>query len=122
MKPIANLIHVNDIESSIAWYKRAFPCAVERDIEGFSVLDINGFWLEIVQADAKVTAGKSGSVTYWQVDDLQTEITRFTALGSVVYRGPMAIEDGQGMCQVTDPSGNLIGLRGPFKHHSDKAE
>ncbi|MEZ8336060.1 glyoxalase/bleomycin resistance/dioxygenase family protein, partial [Vibrio splendidus] len=28
------------------------------------------------------------------------------------YRGPMAIENGLFMCQIEDPFGNLIGLRG----------
>ncbi|TOL44982.1 glyoxalase/bleomycin resistance/dioxygenase family protein, partial [Vibrio parahaemolyticus] len=36
----------------------------------------------------------------------------FQKLGARLYRGPMEIEDGLSMCQVEDPFGNLIGLRG----------
>jgi len=36
-------------------------------------------------------------------------------LGASLYRGPMPIEDGLGMCQLADPFGNLLGLRGLFQ-------
>ena len=117
MKPVANLIHVEDVEDvdfAMKWYKKAFPLAVERKIGKFVYLDLNGFSLELVVADEKVGSGKFGSVTYWEVEDLEAEISRFKGFGSLVYRGPMLIEFGLGMCQVTDPFGNLIGLRGPF--------
>ncbi|WP_431685605.1 VOC family protein [Hahella sp. NBU794] len=112
--PTAILIHVNDIEAGLAWYKKAFPSARERCVDGFRYLDVEGFHIEIVWADAKVPAGKAGTVLYWSVGNLADEIERFLALGSMVYRGPMQIENGLGMCQVTDPFGNLIGLRGPY--------
>jgi len=117
MKPIANLVHVPDVEAALTWYKLAFKEAIERVIDDFVVLDVNGFAIELVNADEKVSAGKCGSVTYWFVDDLEAEIARFMELGSTFYRGPMEIEVGMGMCQVTDPFGNLIGLRGPFHNH-----
>jgi predicted enzyme related to lactoylglutathione lyase len=117
MKPVANLVHVPDVEAALAWYKLAFENAIERVFDDLVVLDVNGFAIELVNADEKVSAGKSGSVTYWSVDDLEAEIARFSELGSIVYRGPMKIEDGMGMCQVTDPFGNLIGLRGPYSNH-----
>ena len=42
-------------------------------------------------------------------------LRHFEGLGAIRYRGPMAIEDGQRMCQVRDPWGNCIGLRGPLE-------
>lgn len=117
MKPIANLIHVEDVDFAMSWYRKAFPLAVERKVGEFLYLDLDGFSLELVAADEKVGSGKFGSVTYWEVEDLETEILRFKELGSLVHRGPMSIEFGLGMCQVTDPFGNLIGLRGPFNNH-----
>lgn len=114
MLPVANLIHVSDVEAALRWYQLAFPRAKLRDIDGFVCLDVDGFLLELVAADEKVCSGKAGSVTYWGVTDLDSEILRFKALGADVYRGPMDMGDGMGMCQVTDPFGNLIGFRGPF--------
>lgn len=116
VKPVAVLIHVHSLAEAREWYKKAFPMATEIHLEkqDFVSLDIDGFTIELVHADQKVSSGKAGSVLYWAVAHLDKAISHFVALGSTVYRGPMAIEDGLGMCQVTDPFGNLIGLRGSY--------
>ncbi|WP_038863193.1 hypothetical protein, partial [Vibrio campbellii] len=80
----------------------------------------NGFSLEIVQADKKVGAGKSGTVVYWSVDNLRVALSHFEELGACLYRGQMEIEDGLSMCQVGDPFGNLMGCVG--KTLSNKLE
>ncbi len=114
MNPSAVLVHVPDVAKGLEWYKKAFPESVSvyhPDFD-FTVLDLNGFSLEIVQADEKVGTGKSGTVVYWSVDNLSVALAHFEALGAYLYRGPMEIEDGLSMCQVEDLFGNLIGLRG----------
>ncbi|MCF9354694.1 glyoxalase/bleomycin resistance/dioxygenase family protein [Vibrio parahaemolyticus] len=98
MNPSAVLVHVSDVAKGLEWYKKAFPEAVpvyHPDFD-FTALDLNGFSLEIVKADKKVGAA----------------LAHFEELGACLYRGPMEIEDGLSMCQVEDPFGNLIGLRG----------
>ncbi|WP_081959347.1 VOC family protein [Aeromonas finlandensis] len=114
MTPVAVLVHVPDVGAALAWYQRAFPNAVAVYYPefNFTVLDLNGFSLEIVQADEKVESGKKGTVVYWSVDSLSRALNHFEALGAKLYRGPMEIENGFSMCQVEDPFGNLIGLRG----------
>ena len=111
---------MRDVQEAIAWYREAFPTAkvVSYSSAEFSFLAIGDFAIELVYADDKVASGKAGTVLYWLVDNLDQEIVRFEKLGSIVYRGPMAIGDGLGICQVTDPYGNLIGLRGKFKRSS----
>lgn len=117
MTPTAILVHVPDVKLGLSWYQKAFPLAIPQYLADFdfTILDINGFSLEIIQADDKVGAGKSGTVLYWSVDSLEASLAHFESLGARLYRGPMAIENGLGMCQVTDPFGNLIGLRGKWK-------
>lgn len=116
MKPTALLIPVDDLSIALKWYQQAFPQAVKKtDAEQkFSWLEIGGIALEPVYADHKVPSSRSGTVLYWEVDDLAESIARFKSIGAFVYRGPMAIGEEIGMCQVTDPFGNLIGLRGFF--------
>ncbi len=75
---------------------------------------MDGFFLEVVQEDDKVGAGNQGTVLYWSVPSLTAAIKHFEELGAKLYRGPMFIENGLGMCQVQDPFGNLIGLRGEY--------
>ncbi|HIF5693401.1 TPA: glyoxalase/bleomycin resistance/dioxygenase family protein [Vibrio parahaemolyticus] len=114
MNPAAILVHVPNVEKGLEWYKKAFPEAVPmNDSEfDFTVLSLNGFSLEVVQADDKVGAGKFGTVLYWSVASLPAALSHFETLGAHLYRGPMEIENGLSMCQVEDPFGNLIGLRG----------
>ncbi|EKA7375353.1 glyoxalase/bleomycin resistance/dioxygenase family protein [Vibrio parahaemolyticus] len=113
MKPIAILIHVPNVEKGLAWYQNAFPSAkpIYHPDSDFTVLELEGFSIEIVQADSKVGVGKNGTVLYWSVVELETSLQHFQSLGAKLYRGPMAIENGLIMCQLEDPFGNLIGLR-----------
>lgn len=107
------MIHVPDVPAALDWYARAFPQAQRREVEGLALLDLNGLTLELVPADAKVAAGAAGSVVYWATEDFTARLAGWQALGATLYRGPLAIEDGQSMAQVRDPWGNLLGLRGP---------
>ena len=114
--PIAAvLVHVSDVAAALAWYQRAFVRALPVRLAepSFDCLSLDGVNIEIVPADAKVSSGESGSVVYWRVPALDAALAHFQSVGAVLYRGPMAIEDGQAMCQVRDPWGNCIGLRGP---------
>ncbi|SBS66582.1 hypothetical protein VAT7223_03254 [Vibrio atlanticus] len=58
------------------------------------MLNLNGFSLEIVQADEKVGSCKCGTVLYWSVNNLDKALDHFEELGAKLYRGPMAIENG----------------------------
>nr|WP_270049283.1 VOC family protein [Ignatzschineria rhizosphaerae] len=114
MTPIAVLIHVQNVQEGLKWYKKAFPMAEEIYLPAFdfTLLSIGTFSIEIVQADAKVGQGKCGSVLYWLVEDFDQAIEHFERLGAKLYRGPMMLDQGMRMCQVEDPFGNLIGLKG----------
>lgn len=111
----AVLVHVDDVAAARAWYRDAFPHAQPIAIAApaFECLALADVRIEIVAADQKVRSGASGSVVYWRVADLDAALARFQSLGATLYRGPMAIEAGLAMCQVCDPWGNCIGLRGP---------
>jgi predicted enzyme related to lactoylglutathione lyase len=115
LHPIAAvLVHVSDVKAGIVWYQLAFPAAVPARIEefNFDFLDIGGVQLEIVPSDEKVSSGACGSVVYWQVPDFGIALLHMQSIGAKLYRGPMEIENGQTICQVQDPWGNCIGLRG----------
>ena len=109
------MVHVNDVQSGLAWYSRAFAAATRRRVEGaaFEYLELGNLRIEIVPSDDKVASGLAGSVVYWSVPGFAAALRELLALGAVLYRGPMHIEHGQSMCQVRDPWGNCIGLRGP---------
>ncbi|MEZ0307932.1 MAG: VOC family protein [Ramlibacter sp.] len=112
----AVFVHVPDVESALSWYQSAFPGAERKRLDAFEFeyLNVGGINLEIVPSDEKVPSGAAGSVVYWRVPDFEAALAHFESLGAKLYRGPMDIEEGQRMCQVRDPWGNCIGLRGPI--------
>jgi uncharacterized protein len=109
----AVLIHVPEPPAGLDWYQAALSGAVRRQsADGFTFLQVGAVAVEVVPTDDKVTVGAAGSVVYWSVPDLATAVRRLCGLGASLYRGPLAIEHGLGMCQVRDPWGNCLGLRG----------
>lgn len=112
----AVMIHVPKLDEAIAWYEKAFSNAKRQrtEIQDFTYLLVGGVRLEIVQADEKVSSGPSGTIVYWEVEDVAQSLNYLQSLGAKLYRGPMNIEDKRCMCQVQDPWGNCIGLRGPL--------
>jgi predicted enzyme related to lactoylglutathione lyase len=111
----AIMIHVADIDEARAWYARAFPSAVASRVPGtgFEYLVVGDVRLEFVPADEKVSSGPAGTIVYWEVPRFAPALAYLQSIGAKLYRGPLAIEDGRTMCQVRDPWGNCIGLRGP---------
>ena len=114
MSIVAVMVHVADVEGGLLWYQRAFPSASRKSIAEpfFEYLDVDGVSIEIVPADEKVASGAAGSVVYWHVKDFDLSLRHMQSMGATLYRGPAEIEDGKRMCQVRDPWGNCIGLRG----------
>lgn len=121
--PIAAvMVHASDVDAALDWYTKAFPDArrVSIGTPAFECLSLHGVLLEIVPADGKVGSGAFGSVVYWSVERFDEALAHLQSLGAALYRGPMWLqgeEEGaegeQCMCQVRDPWGNCIGLRGP---------
>ena len=111
----AVMVHVSSVQEGLAWYSRAFPSAVRRIFPGShsEYLAVGNVRLEFVPSDTKVSSGPCGTVVYWSVPQFEQALDHLQSLGARLYRGPLAIEAGQSMCQVQDPWGNCIGLRGP---------
>jgi predicted enzyme related to lactoylglutathione lyase len=111
----AVMVHVSDPIAGLRWYEKAFPEAKKVHLPeyDFEFLILNGVQIEIVQADEKVGVGTCGLAVDWDVKSFDQALHHLINLGAVLYRGPMEIEDGNRMCKLKDPFGNLIGLRGP---------
>ncbi len=112
----AILIHVGDVQAGLDWYQIAFPEAKRMYLpeQDFTYLDVRGVALEIVPADEQVASGAAGTVVYWWTDDFTKRLDALIGSGAKLYRGLLIIENKWRMCQVRDPWGNCIGLRGPY--------
>ncbi|MEZ4742942.1 MAG: VOC family protein [Bdellovibrionota bacterium] len=112
----ANYLFVSDVKKSSSWYSKVLdlPLAIEED--NFALIKISDNELCFHLADYKTPALSGGSVTYWRVEDLVNAMQHFTKFGAKIYRGPISIDDSnEGICQIKDPFGSIIGLQGIYK-------
>jgi hypothetical protein len=115
------MVHVPIVVDGLAWYQLAFPSAVRVRIPQpeFEYLLVGTTRIEVVPSDSKVSSGPCGSVVYWRVAQFEEALSHLVSIGATLYRGPLPIEGGDLMCQVQDPWGNCMGLRGPSCHLPD---
>jgi uncharacterized glyoxalase superfamily protein PhnB len=113
---LAVMIHVPEAGAALDWYRQALEGRKRLRLppphDDTVVLDIGGVMVELVPADGKVAAGAAGSVVYLDAVDFDTMLPHLLSLGATLHRAPGDIEHGMRMCQVRDPWGHCIGLRG----------
>lgn len=56
--------------------------------------------------------GTTMPIVYWSSDDVQGRVDELVAAGATVQRPPSDVGGGMLVAVLTDPSGNLIGVRG----------
>jgi predicted enzyme related to lactoylglutathione lyase len=108
------LMFVPSVRAAAEWYASVLKQPAPFVDENFATISVGSAKLCFHLADAKVPAGRSGQVAYWRVAALAEASDRFMRAGASLYRGPLAIDAGQGICQLADPFGNLIGLIGAY--------
>ena len=108
------LMFVPSVRDAAAWYSSVLRLPVSVTGENFAIIAVGSAKLCFHLADSKVPAGRAGQVAYWRVATLSDACDAFKRAGASVYRGPLAIESGQGICQFADPFGNLFGLIGAY--------
>lgn len=108
------LMFVPSVRAAALWYSSVLQLPVSVADENFAIIPVGSAKLCFHLADSKVPAGRAGQVAYWRVAALSEASDRFRQAGAKQYRGPLAIESGQGICQFADPFGNLFGLIGPY--------
>lgn len=107
------MFHVEDTKKACEWYSRFLGVEPVYLLEDFPVLRVGAVEICFHKADTKVASGKAGVVTYWRVQDFSAAVERAKEMMGLIHRGPLDIEDGQTICQILDPFGNLFGLVGP---------
>ena len=102
----------DDLAAAVDWYRTLLgtdPVDVHEQLAAF---DVSGTRLTVHVIDSyNRPAGTAGSVSYWNVDDVDAVVAGCVDRGGVVHRGPKSVFTGERLCQVLDPFGNLIGFR-----------
>lgn len=101
---------VNDLTAAKEWYSKAFDTQPYFDEPFYVGFDIGGYELGL-QPDESTSTGKADSVlTYWGVEDIDGEYSRFITLGATEHEQPQNVGEDIVVCSVKDPWGNVIGL------------
>ena len=108
------LIFVPSVRAAAQWYSTVLQTPASFRDENLASISIGDAKLSFHPADAKGSAGRGGQVAYWRVASLTEAMRAFEAAGASLYRGPLVIDSREGICQMADPFGNLVGLIGSY--------
>lgn len=104
------IYQVSDLEQAKIWYSRTLgidPYFDEPFYVGFSV---GGYELGLDPDSAKATAGSSGVVAYWGVENAEDALRRLLELGAQKHGDVQNVGGDIRVATVLDPFGNIFGL------------
>jgi len=101
---------VTDISAAKAWYAKAFKTEPYFDEPFYTGFNIAGYELGLQPDDTLPEAKGESVATYWGVNDIEAEFTRFTELGATAHEVPENVGGAIMTATLKDPWGNVIGL------------
>ncbi len=113
LRPVVNVFYfVDDLPAGIDWYRQLLGTEPVENRSQLAMFDVGGARLTVHVADEFNTGGgTTGSVAYWDVDDVDAVVAGCVQRGGTAHRGPKTIFSGERLSQLLDPFGNLIGFR-----------
>ena len=106
------VMFVPAVRAAAEWYSSALGLPIACLDDNFGYIKVGSSQLCFHVADEKANAGHRGQVAYWRVSSLTETCARMERAGATLYRGPLVIGNGEAICQMSDPFGNLFGLIG----------
>jgi len=101
---------VGDIKAATKWYAQVFQTIPYFEEPFYVGFNIAGYELGL-QPEENPTTDKPDSVlTYWGVEDIETEYQRFLTAGATSHEAPTNVGGPLMVATVKDPWGNIIGL------------
>jgi predicted enzyme related to lactoylglutathione lyase len=106
------VMFVPAVRAAAEWYSSALGLPIACIDDNFGYIKVGSSQLCFHVADEKANAGHRGQVAYWRVPSLTQTQAVLEHAGATLYRGPLVIGNGDAICQMSDPFGNLLGLIG----------
>ncbi len=110
----------DDWAAAKAWYTEFLGLEPYFDRPGYAEFRVGDHEHELGILDARFidmlggqqvpAEGRSGSVVYWHVDDVDAAIERALDLGATLHHPPRDFGEGFIGASVVDPFGNLLGF------------
>jgi catechol 2,3-dioxygenase-like lactoylglutathione lyase family enzyme len=106
------VMFVPTVRAAAEWYSSALELPIAGLDDNFGCINVGSSQLCFHVADEKANAGHRGQVAYWRVSSLTQTCAQLERARATLYRGPLVMGNGEAICQMSDPFGNLIGLIG----------
>lgn len=101
---------VTDIEKAKLWYNKVFAATPYFDQAFYVGYNIAGYELGLHPGDETPESKADSVMTYWGVENVETEFERMISLGAVGHEKPANVGGEIVVGSVKDPWGNVIGL------------
>lgn len=101
---------VTDVAAATAWYTEVFKTEPYFNEPFYVGFNIAGYELGLQPDEAAADSKTENVVTYWGVNDIETEFARFIELGATAFEEPENVGGEMMTATLKDPWGNLIGL------------
>ena len=101
---------VSNLEEAKDWYAKAFSKEPYFDEPFYVGFNIGGFELGLMPTEDSSLNKSEGVLTYWGVEDIESEFQRFVDLGAKIHEKPNNVGGDLMVASVKDPWGNIIGL------------
>ena len=101
---------VPDLQKAKAWYAEVFNTKPYFDESFYVGFNIGGYELGLLPDDSNTSTKADNVLTYWGVDEIQSEYKRLLSLGAGEHESPTNVGGDIMTATVKDPWGNVIGL------------
>ena len=101
---------VPDLDAAKRWFAEAFKTEPYFDEPFYVGFNIGGYELGLQPDDTPAATKVESVVSYWGVEDVQTDYERLLSLGATENEKPYAVGGDLITATVKDPFGNVIGL------------
>ncbi|MBX2901749.1 MAG: VOC family protein [Cyclobacteriaceae bacterium] len=100
---------VPDLAAARAWYAKAFQVQPYFDQPFYVGFNIKGYELGLLPEEGD-TQKASNILSYWGVEDIESEFNRLVALGATAHESPTNVGGEIVTATVRDPWDNVIGI------------
>lgn len=101
---------VGNLKEAKEWYSKAFGINPYFDEAFYVGFNIQGYELGLLPEEIPTTDKTESVLTYWGVNDIESEYKRLIDLGATEHEKPVNVGGELMTAAVKDPWGNIIGL------------
>ena len=101
---------VDNLEMAKSWYSKVFKTEPYFDEPFYVGFNIKGYELGLMQQDYPGNKKTENILTYWGVEDIDTEYKRLISLGATEFEAPRNVGGEIMVAGVKDPWGNILGI------------